>query len=137
MFSSSFFMFNPFQRKKHSCSFIKLSPSDLFKNFFPLLGALTPSYLPPLSTTFPIILLYLRVLRWLPPSLLSLLLQGAFSFQSFFYQSSLRLVCLLISSSEFNPLRSDLYHYYLPKLLWVIHNLTSKLNDFSFSLPLN
>ena len=109
---SSFSMFNPFQRRKCFCSFIKLTPSDLFKSFFPLLGTLTPCYVhsPPPALLFRHCL---HVLHWHLPMLLICCFRPPPPFSlPFFQYSSLRVPCRF-PFLNFNPLRSDFCCYHL------------------------
>lgn len=128
------FHFQPFseKKKKHFCSFVRPTPSDLFTNFF---RHLTPSHLhfpPPLLLFWSVCMLIIGL--HLPILLIPIASGHPFhpfhpSFLHQLFKSS-----LLISSSKLNSLRSDLYHYHLPELLWVTHNLTGEFNDFSFIL---
>lgn len=137
MFSASFFIFNPFQRKKAFLFLCKANPLLIFYwTSFLYVGFLfrvncTAHHFPFYSGVF--VCPSLIVSTHIDPAtsgyhLLPLL--------PFFHQSSLRVVCWF-PHLNFNPLMSDLYYYYLPKLSWVTHNLISKFSAFSFNLPLN
>lgn len=123
-------MSSPLQRREHFCSFIRLTSSDLFRNFLPLPRNLTPSCIhsPPPTLFWEVVFMVLVGFFFALILLLQYHLLSIFLF-------SLRVTCWF-PFLNFSPLRSDLYSDHPPKLLWVTHDLTLNFNDFSFSLLL-